>query len=226
MCAAAAARTARTRLAQSDEVYGRLCQEIVAGVLAPGEPLPDGELATRLGVSRTSVRDALRRLGQVGLVVTAPGRRTEVASIDQRTVHDAREVVAAMHELAIRTAMPHLRAADIAAMRVANERFAAAMAAGDPEAAITADDELHGVCVQVAGNAAIVHVLGQYTPVLRRVERQRFGTLSGRRSVTEHEVLIQACEDEDVEAAVTASTDLWSGLALLIDLDLPDLPDL
>ena len=64
-------------------------------------------------------------------------------------------------------------------MRAANQRFGAALAAGDLPAALAADDELHAVPVRVAGNRAAAGVLDQFTPLLRRAELHRFGTRPG-----------------------------------------------
>ena len=108
-----------------DDVYGRLRDAIVDGTLAPGEQLRDGELAAWLGVSRTPVREALLRLAEVGLIVAKPGRSTTVSSLDRRAVRDARDVVAAMHELAVREAVGSLTEADLEAMRSASHRFRA-----------------------------------------------------------------------------------------------------
>jgi len=202
-----------------DEVYARLCDAIVAGTFEPGEQLRDAELAAWLGVSRTPIREAILRLARTGLVVTTPGRSTVVASVEPQTLRDAQEVVAAMHELAVRTATPFVRPADIEVMRRANRRFEQAVASGDAEAAIEADDELHGVPVAVAANGALTSVLEQFTPVLRRAERLRFGSLSGRRSVLLHERLIAAMEAGDAEGAVAASTATWTTLGRIIDLD-------
>ena len=107
-------------------------------------------------------------------------------------------------------------------MRRANRRFEVALAAGDAEAAIQADDELHGVPVAVAANLALGSVLDQFMPVLRRAERLRFGSLSGRRSVSLHERLITALERGDAAAATEASTATWHTLSRLIDLDVAD----
>jgi DNA-binding GntR family transcriptional regulator len=84
-----------------DDVYTRLRDAIVDGTLTPGEQLRDNELAVWLGVSRTPVREALLRLGQAGLVVTAPGRSTSVSTLDARAIREAQAVVAAMHRLAV-----------------------------------------------------------------------------------------------------------------------------
>ena len=80
-----------------DSVHDRLRDAIVDGTLAPGEVVRDTELATWLGVSRTPVREALLRLGEAGLVRSAPGRSTVVAEIDLAEVREAHAVVAAMH---------------------------------------------------------------------------------------------------------------------------------
>ena len=82
-------------------MHDRLRDAIVDGTLAPGEVAARHELATWLGVSRTPVREALLRLGETGLVQSAPGRSTVVAEIDL-AVRDAQSVVAAMHRLAVR----------------------------------------------------------------------------------------------------------------------------
>ena len=73
-----------------------------------------------LGVSRTPVREALVRLEQAGLVQTKPGRYTIVSPLDVRAARAAQSVTAAMHELAVREAMPNLSAAELDAMREAN----------------------------------------------------------------------------------------------------------
>src|SRR5690348_8840112 len=142
-----------------DGVHRRLRDAIVDGTLAPGEQLRDQELAAWLGVSRTPVREALLRLAESGLVEARPGRSTVVTDVDVRATREARDVVAAMHQIAVREAVPIMTETDLVAMREAADRFRAAWEAGDVEAALAADDELHGVPVAVAGNRAAASVL-------------------------------------------------------------------
>lgn len=192
-----------------DSVFVRIRDAIIDGTLQPGERLHDGELSGWLGVSRTPIREALARLEAAGLVETKPGRYTIVSPIDPRTVADAKAVTAAMNELAVRTAVPVLTASDLAAMRAANDAFAAALEAGDVVAAIAADDAFHGVPVDRAANTAIRAVLDQYTPVLRRVERIRFASLRGRDSVAQHARIIDLAEAGDAEAAAVEARRNW-----------------
>ncbi len=202
-----------------DDVHDRLRDAIVEGTLAPGAQLRDQELAAWLGVSRTPVREALLRLEQAHLVTSVPGRSTVVATLESRAVAEAQSVVAAMHALAVREGTPLLGADDLAEMRLAAVDFAEAVTAGDVEAALAADDRLHGVPVRASGNRALAAVLEQYTPVVRRLERLRFGSLAGRGSLALHDHLVTHCTAGDTEAAAAVELETWQTLGHLIHLD-------
>ncbi|MGK5683885.1 GntR family transcriptional regulator [Actinoplanes sp. URMC 104] len=202
-----------------ENAYRSIRDAIVDGTLAPGERLNDVELAQWLGVSRTPVREALTRLEEAGLVQTKPGRYTMVSPLDARAARAAQTVTAAMHELAVREAVPHLSAEEIEAMRAANARFAAALQAHDVDAAIASDDEFHGVAVTASANPALRTVVDQFTPVLRRLERLRFSSLDGRSSVALHERIIALCEARDAEGAAAAARDNWMSLDEVFDLE-------
>ncbi len=195
-----------------DDAYKALRKAIVDGTLAPGERLRDDELSRWLGVSRTPIREALARLEQAGLVQTQPGRHTIVSPVDVREARAAQSVAAAMHELAVREAITNISAGDLAAMRHANARFAAALDAHDPDAALTADDEFHAIAVEASANPYIAAVLEQVTPVLRRLERIRFASRDGRHSVALHEQIIARCEAGDGEGAGHAARANWHTL--------------
>lgn len=200
-----------------DDVYARLRDAVVDGTLEPGEVLRDGELATRLGVSRTPVREALLRLSGSGLVRAVPGRSTVVAEVDLAAVRDAQAVVGAMHRVAVTAAAGRLTDDDLARMREANARFGQALADGDVDAALAADDELHGIPVRVSGNQAARAVLEQFTPVVRRLERIRFSTRAGLRSVELHAELVDRCGAGDAAGAAEVSDRIWRTLQHLID---------
>jgi DNA-binding GntR family transcriptional regulator len=196
-----------------DDVYGHLRDAIIDGTLEPGEQLRDAELATWLGVSRTPIREALLRLGQTGLVVAQPGRSTIVSGISSRALREARDVVAAMHQLAVRDAVPRLTEDDLQLMREANDTFAQAVTAGDADVALDADDALHGVPVTVCGNRSLITVLEQFTPVLRRVERLRFASIDGLNSVRRHDELIRLCAAGDIDGAAAVAFGTFYGLS-------------
>jgi DNA-binding GntR family transcriptional regulator len=208
-------RVPRTLL--RDEAYLAIRRAIVSGVLAPGDVVRDADLAERLGLSRAPVREALQRLAGDGLVQSKPQSHTRVTPLVARDVRDAIAVVRAMHELATREAVPALTGADVDAMRAANADFAAAVAAGDVDAALAADDALHGVLVTVCGNRAVAATVDRYTPLIERVERRKFGTLSAHRSIQSHARLIDACALGDVDAAVATTGVIFSELVDQLD---------
>ncbi|HEY8589534.1 MAG TPA: GntR family transcriptional regulator [Naasia sp.] len=199
------------RLLLRDDVYRRLRDAIVDGTFQPGEQLKDGELADWLGVSRTPIREALLRLGTSGLVVAIPGRSTTVTAIDPAAARDARDVIAALHSLAVREMAGRLNDDDLDRMRDANRRFAAAMKAGDADAALDADDDLHRVPVAALGNRALESVLDHFDPLVRRAERHRF-SFEGNGSVDLHDKLIELLATGDAEKAATVAFDIWHSL--------------
>jgi DNA-binding GntR family transcriptional regulator len=190
---------------------------IVSGELAPGSVIRDGELAEGVGLSRTPVREALARLVEEGLVETKPHSWTRVTPLVLREVRDALVVVRAMHEVAVRLAVPLMTDRHHVLMRAANERFAAALEKGDVQGALDADDAFHDVPIAVLGNRVIAVTIERQLPLIRRLERLRFGSLLGRRSIRWHDQLIDASEEGDVESAVAITTRIWS--ALLANLE-------
>lgn len=203
-----------------DSAFEAIREAIVRGDLAPGTAVRDADLAAQLGLSRAPVRDALARLADDGLVETKPQSYTRVTPLVPREVRDAAAVVRLMHELAARTAIPLLTGDHIEAMRQANGRFASATESRDIDAAMIADDDLHGVLVRVSGNNAAAATIERYTPLIRRLERRQFGTGtagSARRSVELHDLLIDACAARDSDAAARVTADIWRSLEDLAD---------
>jgi DNA-binding GntR family transcriptional regulator len=201
-----------TRSLLRDDVFRRLRDGIVDGTFAPGEQLRDVELAAWLGCSRTPVREALLRLADVGLVVASPGRSTVVADLDVAAVREARDVVAGMHAVAVRQAIERIGEADLDEMRAANDDFAAAVRHGDLDATHEADRRFHAVPLRIAGNSALVAVLEQYEPVLRRAEKARFAEDAGRRTIQVHADLIERFAEGDALAASILTYDTWHSL--------------
>lgn len=200
-----------------DEAYRVLRSAIVTGELEPGRLIRDTELAAQTGLSRTPVREALARLADEGLVESKPNAYTRVTPLDRRSCLEAFMVLRALHVLAVTTATPMLTSADVNQLRQTNERFEAALTAGDVDAALAADDDVHGVAVTVAGNRTLAVTLERLVPRIRRLERLRFRSLPGRDSVLMHERLIAAMEAGDVETAARLEHDNWSTLGRLID---------
>jgi DNA-binding GntR family transcriptional regulator len=208
-------RIGRTLL--RDTAYEAIRDAIVRGEFPPGTVVSNAAVAEQLGLSRAPVRDALARLADEGLVETKPQSYTRVTRLVPKEVRDAAAVVGAMHELATRTAVLLLTAGHIEAMRAANGRFEAATRAGDVDAAMDSDDEVHDVLVGVCGNRAVAATIERYTPLIRRLERRQFSSARARRSVQRHDELIAACAAGDVDQAIEVTARIWRSLEDLAD---------
>jgi len=195
-----------------DQAYEKLRDSIVDGTFEPGEQLREIELQAWLGVGRTPIREALARLQQAGLVDTVPGRSTIVTEIQTDRARHAQSVVASMHELAVREAVPSLTTEDFTAMRGANEAFADALSHDDVAAALTADDELHAIPVRVSGNSVVTDVIDQYAPLIRRLELLHFSSDVAQESIARHTLMIDRCEQHDVDGAARIALDTWLSL--------------
>ncbi|WP_020390507.1 GntR family transcriptional regulator [Kribbella catacumbae] len=202
-----------------DDAYRTIRDAIVDGTLAPGERLNDPDLIAWLGISRTPIREALARLEQAGLVQTKPGRFTIVSPLNVRETRSAQLVAAAMHELAVREAVPLMSEQELRAMRGANRRFRLALRANDVDAALAADDDFHEVAVEACANPMIRSVLEQVTPMLRRIERIRFASLTGRTSAALHDKIITHATAGDADAAALAARENWLTLEPLLAED-------
>jgi DNA-binding GntR family transcriptional regulator len=195
-----------------DAAYGRLRGAIVDGTLPPGSALRPDELATRLGLSRAPIRDAIARLTSEGLVESKPQSYTRVTEVVAKEVEDAAAVIGAMHALAVQNVAETLTTELLDAMRLANARFAEAVAAGDVEAALAADDEVHAIPLAAYGNAAASGTVERYTPLVRRAERLLFTSPQAGRSVRLHDDLISALAARDVSLASQVNAEIWSHL--------------
>jgi DNA-binding GntR family transcriptional regulator len=209
------AETSRTLL--RDQAYVRLRDAILDGTLEPGEQLKDAEIAEWLGLSRTPIREALARLEEYGLVETAPNRYTRVTPLSAGDARDGFTVVAALHSLAARLGVPRVAESELAAMRKANEDFAAALRAVDVDRALAADDRFHDVLVHASANREIARSLERLMPKVRRLERARFASLAGRRSVEAHHRIIELCARGKADQAAEAVRENWLTLGALID---------
>jgi DNA-binding GntR family transcriptional regulator len=195
------------RTSLSERAYAALLDAIVGGELEPGRRLRDVELAEQLGVSRTPVREALRRLEDDGLVETERNASTRVAPVRPDRIADAFPVVAALHALATRLGVPALAKADLERMERHDRERSEALRRGDVLAAISADDRFHGVLLSASRNAEIERLLARVMPHIRRLDLLHFKELARGEATGDHAAILEACRAGDAwEAARLVET--------------------
>lgn len=153
---------------------------------------------------------------------SSPGSSTRVTRLDPRSVREAFPVVASLHSLATRLGGGGLKPADIAELVSANRLLANAMSANDAVRAIGADDQFHGVFLRAAANQELITALSRLTPKVRRLEYMQFGSLAGRRSVSQHKEIIEAVRQGDITRAAALAEMNWLSLGELLIRVLPD----
>ena len=152
-----------------EEVYNTLLSWIMKGKLRPGEKLLDKELAENMGVSRTPVREALRRLEDKGLVVSSANRWTRVSEISVKEPEMIYPIIWNLEQLAVSEAITHMTQSDFTAMKQANRALEKALGEGDPVKAARADIQFHDVFVERACNPHIIDILRDLKIKCRRV---------------------------------------------------------
>jgi DNA-binding GntR family transcriptional regulator len=201
-----------SRTLARDEAYEKLRSWIIAARLCPGETLRDQDIATALGVSRTPVREALRRLEDEGLVETALNRWTRVAPLDLDETAETYVVVEALELLALELAFAKLAPDDLVRLDNFNRRMRTSARRRDPGAAVVADESFHQTWIDVTGNGTLVAVLRQLKAKLRRIELAYFDTAShAQESFREHTAIVRALRRRSLLAAKAALRRNWRG---------------
>ena len=139
-----------------DTIARYLRDEIVTGALRPNEVLKDVELASRLGISTTPVREALSQLER--LIIMPANRPKRVAPLSKRHTLEMYAVFQLLAAEAYRKGPPALTAEALTAMRRAHEALREAVAAGDRHAGIAATRAFHDRVFKAAGNGALRRV--------------------------------------------------------------------
>lgn len=199
-----------------DEATARLRAAIVAGALAPGEPLVIDDVAALLGLSTMPVREAVRRLISEGLVEELPRRRHRVAPLERKRALDVVEVAETLIVRAYELGLPRLDASGIARMRAALEEAAAQAAAGDLDAAQRSIHAFHAVVYEATGNPEFERLIAIVVPRFDRVLRQWYVESVTGVSTSYRRDVLEALERGDTAEALRIVRDAWAAFRRLI----------
>lgn len=193
-----------------DDVYSLLRQWIIEGDLAPGEKLKDKELAAQLGVSRTPIREALRKLEDERLIETAANRWTRVSLISLEDMEHIYPIILSLESLALKLAFPNLNDQHIVKMKSINLEFKLRFADNNPRSILEAETEFHQVFIKAADNQELEQILEHLKIKYKRIELAFFSDASlFEDSFKDHNQLIEALEKKDLGAALQALANNW-----------------
>ena len=142
-----------------DVVFHTLREAILKGELKPGERLMELQLASKLGVSRTPIREAIRMLELEGLAVTVPRKGAEAAKMTEKDMEDVLQIRRALDELAVSLACDNMTEEKLQQLYKAMIRFEESTQSGDVKQTAQTDVEFHEIIYQAADNPKLVNML-------------------------------------------------------------------
>jgi DNA-binding GntR family transcriptional regulator len=147
------------------EVRERLRQAIMQGELKPGEQIVESRLARQLGISQAPVREALRELEQMGLVVNHMRRGTFVRELTAQDAWEMYTLRAQLESMAARLALPHLTDADMDEMERLIEAMVEAGRTGNAEELTSADAHFHEFLCERSGHKLLMRMWRSIHPL-------------------------------------------------------------
>lgn len=155
-----------------DVVFHTLREAILKGELRPGERLMELQLASKLGVSRTPIREAIRMLEQEGLAVTIPRKGAEVAKMTEKDMKDVLQVREALDELAAGIACELITKEELKSLNEAIQEFEAAVSTKDIKRIADADMAFHDIIYEATRNPKLVTILNNLREQMYRYRVQ------------------------------------------------------
>ena len=188
-----------------DMVFDVLMSAIMQGQLSPGERLLEVQLADEMGVSRTPVREAIRRLELEGFVVMVPRKGAYVAGLSINDVEEVYEIRTVLETLAVRLAAQRMQPADYAQLDDLSEKMRATWQEGNVDNWVSLDASFHELLYKFSRNERLVAMMNN---IMEQLSRYRIISLANvevrHHSLSEHQELIEALKRRDSEAAATA----------------------
>lgn len=185
-----------------DIVFKTLREAIITGDLKPGERLMEIKLANELGVSRTPVREAIRKLELEGLVIMTARKGAEVAPINEKDLKEVLEIRKSLESLACELACKNVSEEDIIKMRVLNEAIEKAINEENIEEITKQDVDFHEAIYATTRNDRLVHMLHQLKEHIFRYRFEYIKDMKNKETIVEeHKKIIAAIEQNNPKAA-------------------------
>lgn len=185
-----------------DVVFNTLRQAILKGELKPGERLMEISLAEKLGVSRTPIREAIRKLELEGLVTMIPRRGAHVANITEKDLNDVLEVRIGMENMAIDKACALMKEEEFEELQKASEHFSQILEEGDLTKLAEADVEFHEIIYRASDNRRLMQLLNNLREQIYRYRIEYLKDETTRAAlVKEHCDIYMAIRARDAQRA-------------------------
>ena len=184
-----------------DVVFNTLRDAILTGKLVPGERLMENQLADKLGVSRTPVREALRMLELENLVELVPRKGAQVLDMSEKDITNILEVRSALEGLATSVACKKMSKEDLQQLKNMEADFEKAVADNDVERFVDIDEDFHDLIFAATENDKLISIFRNLRIQLYRyrMAQAKNNDTSMSTIVAHHRSIIRAIENHDSE---------------------------
>ena len=189
-------------------VFESMREAIIQGRLKPGERLMEIQLADEMGVSRTPIREAIRKLELEGFVVMVPRKGAFVAGISVKDIVDVFEVRAALEALAAGLAAERITPDELEELERSLVAISEVSSKDDIDAIVETDTNFHELIYRASRNERLFQIV-----IHLKEQIQRFRTTSlsqpgrSKDALEEHRKMVEAISDRNVELAQNLARD-------------------
>jgi len=203
----------------SEDIADSIKTAIIKGKFKPGEKISEGELAESMGISRTPLREAFRKLENEGFIKIIPRKGAVVANIDTEEAINLYEIKSTLEGLAARLAAANMRDKDIGKLEKINDELKQLIDENDLESFYRVHTRFHEGFVKLCGNKRLIQMISNLNDHFNR-----FGiislTLPGQfeNAIEQHSQIIEAFKSGDetlVEKKV--KTNVMTGGRVLVE---------
>lgn len=188
-----------------DVVFNILREAILKGELKPGERLMELQLAARMGVSRTPIREAIRMLEQEGLAVTSPRKGAEVAKMTEKDMEDVLQIRRTLDELAVKLACDKMTEEQLRNLAQAVKEFEISTKSQDVKKVAEADVKFHDAIYIATDNPKLINLLNNLREQMYRYRIEYLKDESAYPSlILEHQAIYDGLARKDKEFVVRA----------------------
>jgi DNA-binding GntR family transcriptional regulator len=184
----------------NETALAQLREMIVHGALAPGARMNERELTEKLGVSRTPLREATRRLASEGLVELLPNRGARVAALNVASISNTLQVMGALEGLAGELACANASDETVAEIRATHYEMLADHARKDRDSYFNRNQAIHLMIIDAGGNALLSQLYRSLNDQVRRVRYMaNFTQARWDQAIAEHNEILSALEKRDAK---------------------------
>ena len=188
-----------TGLPLRDVAFRTLRSGILQGDLKPGERLMEIQLASRLGVSRTPVREAIRMLELEGLVINVPHKGAQVARITEKDLKDVLEVREGLEEMSMKLACERISASELSELYEASRLFERYAKGDDLTLLAETDEKFHAIIYKACGNKRLIQLINNLREQMYRYRIEYLKDAGNRESlIREHDELWECLKTRDI----------------------------